>query len=71
MMHRAQVYIGESTHGRISGLSPAAEEVLATVMQGCGSLTDADLAAGVVQLLNAEGYTLEGPEAQSTASGLR
>ena len=70
-MHRAQICIRESTPSNVSGLSPAALEVLATVMQGCGSLTDADLAAGTTQLLNAAGHTLGRAEAQRIASGLR
>ena len=71
LAHAAQACIGKFAHSNPPSLSPAALEALATLAQGCECLTDADLAAGVTQLLGAAGYTLEKAQGQSIASELR
>ncbi len=70
-MTRAQACIREAAKGNVSELSPAVLEVLATLMHGCDCLTDAQLAAGVTQLLSAAGYAAGTSEGQSITSQLR
>ena len=71
MVDAAQVCIRGTAHCAPPSLSPVALEVLKTLAQGCDCLTDADMAAGISQLLGAAGYKLEKAEGQSIALGLR
>ena len=71
LMTRAQACITDVMKGTASGLSPATLDVLITVMLAYDCLTEADMAAGVTQVLSAAGYKLDDAAEQSIAARLR
>ena len=70
MTRRARECITGVT-GCHADLSPAALEVLVTLMQGSDSLADADMASGIQQLFCAAGFNLDDAQSGRIASELR
>lgn len=68
---RAQACITEIIKGTASGPSPAALEVLTTMMLACDCVTDGDMTAGVTQVLSVAGCKLNDARRQSIAARLR
>lgn len=70
MTRRAQECIADVTNSH-ADLSPAALEVLATLMQGSDGLANADMASGLQQLFSATGCNLDDAQSRKIASGMR
>lgn len=70
MIDRAQACTREASDSP-PDLSTDLVELLATLIQGCDCLKDADMAAGLRQLYSAAGAELDSSQSQRLASELR
>ena len=70
MVDRAKACVS-STLGAHSDASPALLEALATLLQGCDSQAEAQMAQGVQQLCSAAGLQLSGAQGAQLAADLR